>query len=251
LSDGLFEALPVYHGKIFLWEKHYERFQGGANYLKIKIPFSPAAIREFAEELLCKNEMADCVLRIQLSRGVGPRGYAIKGADSPTLVMSLHPRPKISAPAEIITSSIRISPNDPLTKFKACNKLPNILARIEADEKRADEALLLNSHGNIVEATSANLFWIENQNVCTPPLNSGALPGVTRGIVLELCHELKIPSAEKNISPELLRKADGAFLTSIAVEIREVSRVEGYDLPRSSITQILRDAFLRYVERAN
>lgn len=251
LSDGLFEAIPVYNRKTFLWEKHFERLKTGADFLKIKLPFAPEAIRAFAEDLLVKNQARDCVLRIQLSRGVGPRGYSIKGANSPTLVLSLHPASRLSSPAEIITSSVRISANDSLAGFKACNKLPHILARMEADEQGADEAFLLNLEGNIAEATSANLFWIEDKVVCTPPLNSGALPGITRGVVLELCDNLMIPSAEKNIIPALLPRTGGAFLTSIAVEIREVTRIDGMDLPRSAITQMLRDAYLKYVEGAN
>ena len=251
LSDGLFEAIPVYRGKPFLWGKHFERLQTGADFLKIKILFSPVAIRAFAEELLAKNQATDCILKIQLSRGVGPRGYSIKGADSPTLVMSLHPARRIESPAKIITSSVRILADDPLTNFKSCSKLSHVLARMEADEQGADEALLLNTDGNIAEATSANLFWMENKTICTPPLNSSALPGVTRGLVLELCERLNISTTEKNITPASLPKADGAFLTSVALEVREVARVDEHDLPRSPITQILRDAFQKYVESAN
>ena len=249
LSDGLFEAVAVYNRKVFLWEKHFDRLQTGADFLKIKLPFTPKAIRAFAEELLTKNQADDCVLRIQLSRGVGPRGYSIKGADSPTLVMSLHSARKVSSPCHVITSSIRIPANDPLARFKSCSKLSHVLARMEADEQGADEALLLNSNGHIAEATSANLFWIESKTVCTPLLNSSALPGVTRGLVLELCRELKIAIAEKNITPELLPQADGVFLTSVAIEVREVSRLDGHDLPRSPITQMLRDAYLRMTNR--
>jgi branched-chain amino acid aminotransferase len=251
LSDGLFEALPVYNRKIFLWEKHFLRLQTGADFLKIKIPFSAKAIRGFAEELLAKNQVIDCILRIQLSRGVGPRGYSIKGADLPTFVMSLHPARKFSTPAKIITSSVRILANDPLTSFKSCSKLLHVLARMEADEQGADEALLLNTNGHVAEATSANLFWVENQAVCTPPLNSSALPGVTRGLILELCEKLKILTEEKNITSQLLSQTKGAFLTSVAIEVREVSRIDEHDLPRSSITQILRDAYLKYVEGAD
>lgn len=251
LSDGLFEAIPVYTGKIFLWEKHFERLQTGADFLKIKLPFSHAIIRGFAEELLVKNQASDCILRVQLSRGVGPRGYSIKGADSPMLVMSLHPARKLSSPCRIITSSVRLLADDPLTNFKSCSKLSHVLARMEADEQGADEALLLNTNGHIAEATSANLFWIENKTVCTPPLNSSALPGVTRWLVLDLCGKLKIPTAEKNITAESLPKVDGAFLTSVAIEVREVSRVDEHDLPRSPITQMLRDAYSKYVEGAN
>jgi len=251
LSDGLFEAIPVYRRMPFLWEKHFQRLQTGADFLKITMPFSREILHGFVEELLAKNEATDCILRIQLSRGVGPRGYSIKGADSPTLVMSLHPARQFDSPAKIITSSFRIVANDPLTSFKSCSKLSHVLARMEADEQGVDEALLLNTDGNIAEATSANLFWIENKTVCTAPLNSSALPGVTRGLVLELCENLKIPTTEKNIKPELLPKTDGAFLTSVAIEVREVSRVDGHDLPSSSITRILRDAYSEYVKGAN
>jgi branched-subunit amino acid aminotransferase/4-amino-4-deoxychorismate lyase len=215
------------------------------------MPFTEGATRLFAGELLERNQANDCILRIQLSRGVGPRGYSIKGADSPTLVMSLHPARQISSVAKIIVSSIRVVANDPITNFKSCSKLSHVLARMEADERGADEALLLNTEGHIAEATSANLFWIENKTVCTTPLNSSALPGVTRGLVLELCENLKIPTNEKNIKPESLPKVDGAFLTSVAIEIREVSRIDEHDLPRSPITQSLRDAYSEYVKGAN
>jgi branched-chain amino acid aminotransferase len=251
LSDGLFEALPVYKGKVFLWEKHFERLQTGADFLKIKMPFSQTAIVAFVKELLAKNQATDCILRVQLSRGVGPRGYSIKGADSPALVMSLHPARKHLPPCKIVTSSIRVLANDPLTYFKSCSKLSHVLARMEADEQGADEALLLNTNGHIAEATSANLFWIENKTVCTPPLNSSALPGVTRWLVLELCGKSGIPVAEKNIVPELLPRTDGAFLTSVAIEVREVSRVDNHNLRSSLITQRLQDAYLKYVEGAN
>lgn len=251
LSDGLFEAIPVYQGKVFLWQKHFERLQTGAEFLKIKMPFSPDALREFAEDLLAKNQAGDCVLRIQLSRGVGPRGYSIKGADSPTLVMSLHQARKVSSSCNIVTSSVRIPANDPLAKFKACNKLPHILARMEADVQGADEGLLLNTEGFVAEATSANLFWIEGRTVCTPPLESGALPGVTRGVVFDLCAELKIAVVEKNIAPDLLPQADGVFLTSIAVEIWEVSRLNADQLRRSPITEVLRTAYLNYAKSAD
>ena len=251
LSDGLFETLPVYLGKVFLWEKHIQRLKTGADFLKIKMPFAPEAIRVFAEELLARNQADDCVLRIQLSRGVGPRGYSVKGADSPTLVMSLHPARKVSSPCHVITSSIRIPANDPLAKFKACNKLPHILARMEADERGADEALVLNTEGHVAETTSANVFWVESKTVCTPPLDSGALPGVTRGVVLELCNELDISHVEKNTTPELLSQADGVFLTSIAIEVWEVSRSDAHELRRSPITEVLRRAYLNYAKSAD
>ena len=164
--------------------------------------------------------------------------------------MSLHPARKVSRLCQLITSSIRIPANDPLTRFKVCSKLPQVVARMEADEQGADEALLLNTDGHVAEATSANLFWIESNTVCTPPVASGALPGVTRGAVIDLCAKLKIASQEKPCAPEQLLQAEGIFLTSIGIEIWEVSHLDGKDLRRSPITEVLRGAYLDYVQSA-
>src|SRR5439155_15849949 len=103
--------------------------------------------------------------------------------------MTVHPSPAADGqslqPWRLITSSFRLPANEPLAQFKTCNKLPQILARAEADVAGAQEALLLNTEGHVVEASSSNLFWIEGNTVCTPPLAAGILPGVTRAVVFE------------------------------------------------------------------
>ncbi|MEO7298388.1 MAG: aminotransferase class IV [Verrucomicrobiota bacterium] len=251
LGDGLFEAIPVYNGKTFLWKQHFHRLQAGADFLTIKMPFSSEAMASFAEQLLQENQARENILRIQLSRGVGLRGYSTKGANSPTLVMSLHPSKRYSSPAKIITSSVRILTNDPLASFKSCSKISHVIARMEADEQGADDAVLLNSDGYVAETTSANLFWIEQGTVCTPPVQSGALPGVTRAMVQALCQKHGLPISEKNIGQQLLLQTDGVFITSVAVEVREVSSLDGRDLARSPLTRILQEAFSDYVKSAH
>src|SRR5207237_8017976 len=136
------------------------------------------------------------LLRLTLSRGIGLRGYSPKGAERPSLVMSLHSTTVIpsngSLQWRLKTASVRLPANEPLAQFKTCNKLPQILARAEADTAGADEALLLNTDGHVVEAASSNLFWVRDQTVCTPPLTSGIVAGVTRTVVLEICSSLGI-----------------------------------------------------------
>jgi branched-subunit amino acid aminotransferase/4-amino-4-deoxychorismate lyase len=217
----------------------------------MEVPFSADAIHAFAEEMLSRNEASDGMLRIQLSRGAGKRGYSAKGANSPTLVMTLHPFRKTGSSCKIITGSVRIPTNDPLAKFKTCSKLSHVFARTEADDYGADETLLLNTDGNVAEATSSNFFWIERGAVCTPPLDSGALPGVTRGFILEICRELKIPAIEQNIALESLANIESAFLTSSGVGVREISQVDGRALSSSTMTQALRDAYLKHAEGPN
>ena len=105
-----------------------------------------------------------------------------------------------------------------------------------------------NTDGHIAEATSSNFFWIESGTVCTPPLDCGALPGVTRAFVEKLCGNLAIPVIEENVFPEALDKVEGAFLTSSGIGIRDVASVAGFAFAPSKITQKLRIEFQKHAE---
>jgi branched-chain amino acid aminotransferase len=225
-GDGLFETLRSVGGKPFCWPLHWQRLQRGADFLKIKLPFSADDLLKFAEELIRKNETPDCVLRLQLSRGPGVRGYSIKGAEQPNLVMTVHPVPENPKSRTLIIASIRLPADDPLAEFKTCNKLHQIVARSEAEVAGADDALLLNTRGEIGETTSCNLFWIRKGSVFTPPQSSGILPGVTRGLVIDLCQKLKIRCEKQAGTTVDLRKAEEIFLTSSVLGVGQVSQLD-------------------------
>jgi branched-chain amino acid aminotransferase len=246
-GDGLFEVLRVFGGKPFRWADHIERLRRGAAFLKIRLPFSGDELLDAARRLIEENALPEALLRITLSRGVGVRGYSPKGADHSTLVMTLHPAPEVGGqprPAgRVIVASFRLPANEALAQFKTCNKLPQVMARAEADAAGADEALLLNTDGDIVEGSSSNLFWIADGAVCTPPLTSGILAGVTRIVVLELCGELGLPAREAGVTPAALRRAEGAFLSLSSWGILEISSIDGGALPRSPVTGRLQAAY--------
>jgi branched-chain amino acid aminotransferase len=246
-GDGLFEVMRVFRGKPFRWADHMERLRRGAAFVKIQPPFLESELHKAALQLVEQNTLPEALLRITLSRGVGHRGYSPKGADNPTLTMTLHPAPGADGqppPAgRVITASFRLPANEALAQFKTCNKLPQVMARAEADAAVADEALLLNTNGEIVEGSSSNLFWIAEGKVCTPPLTSGILAGVTRIVVLELCEKLGLPSGEKSITPAALRRAEGVFLSLSSWGIWEVASIDGEVLPRSPVTRRLQEAY--------
>ncbi len=133
--------------------------------------------------------MPEAILRLSLSRGITARGYSPKDAVRPAVVMALHPLPPLDPSHvprwRVITASFRLTANDPLGAFKTANKLTQVLARAEADAARAQEAILLNTKGFLAEGTTSNLFWVKHGVVCTSPLASGALPGVTRGAIFD------------------------------------------------------------------
>ena len=192
--------------------------------------------------------MPEALLRLTLSRGIGPRGYSPKGAQHPTTVMTMHPAAAIAAPAQppqwrLKTASPRLPAQEILAQYKTCNKLAQILARAEADAAGADEALLLNTEGFVVEGSSSNLFWIEGDHVCTPPLLSGILAGVTRSVVRELCPMLGLEFCEKAVIPSDLASRDAVFLSLSSVGIAEAVEINSQAVHRSPHTGNLSQAY--------
>ena len=245
-GDGLFEALRVHRGKVFRANEHWLRLQRGAEFLKISLPETAQQVSAAMNRLIAENSLTEGVIRITLSRGVGIRGYSPRGADKPILVISTHPleAPKASPDGwKLVVSSFRVPAGDLVAMHKTCNKLHNVLARAEAEARRANEALILNSDGIVAEATSSNLFWIENDVVHTTPIAAGLLPGVTRDFVIQLCGALKVPVRETKITPEELNQAAGVFLTLSTLGIVEVLTFENHTLSRSSLVQRLKQAY--------
>lgn len=246
-GDGLFETMRVYEGKIFTWNLHFERLQRGAEFLKIKVPLSSAELQNSADALIERNALPDSVLRLQVTRGPGVRGYSISGANQPTLLLSMHPAPSLSASAplrwRLITSATRLQASDPLAPFKTANKLPQILSRSEAEGKGADDALLLNDRDGVAETSTCNLFCVRGESVYTPPANAGILPGITRQLVFELCAKLKLKCIEQNLQRRDLAGADGIFVTSSVLEIVEVIEIDGKPARVSPLTRKIFDAY--------
>lgn len=244
-GDGLFEAIRVFNGKLFRWDQHMQRLRQGAGFLKIKLPFPPDKLLSGALRLIAKNKMPDSVLRLVLSRGVGTPGYSPGDAKTPTVVMSLRPAPGSKNPMQwkLITSSFHLPANDPLAAFKTCNKLPQVLARAEAGAAGANEALLSNTNGFVIEGASSNLFWIKGCVIFTSSLVSGILPGVTRQVVFEIAARMKIPVREKNIHPKELVCMDGIFLSLSSFGIVEAVSLDGKKIKKSPFAGRIAQAY--------
>jgi aminodeoxychorismate lyase len=252
-GDGLFETMLVHQGRAFRWQPHLARLRQGATFLQLRMPYSDGELLKSAEELVRRNAMPEALLRLTLTRGVGVRGYSPHGAEHPTLVMSLHPAPPLDAPGtpgwRVITASPRLPAREPLARFKTCNKLAQILARAEADTAGAEEAVVLNTDGFVVEGTSSNLFWIEEQTVWTPALAAGILQGVTRAVTLELCEKLGIRARDANVTPAELPKKSGVFFSLSSRGIVAGESLDGRALGQSPMVGQLQAAYLELVHQ--
>ncbi len=223
----------------------------GADFLKIKPPFTPKELEKFAGQLVGQNKMSEAILRVTLTRGPGQRGYTPDNDSRPTTVMTLHDAPALEKSVEwsLVTSSFRIPASDALSSFKTTSKILNVLARAEAAEKGADEALLVNTNGEVAETASGNLFWVYDDKVCTVPTGRGVLPGITRAIVLEICQTLGLPTNKRVIKPEALRNSSGIFVTQSALGIVPVVSFDGEPVASSPLVDQIAGAYNEMLTR--
>jgi branched-chain amino acid aminotransferase len=243
-GDALFETMPFYGGVPFRWAAHLARLEQGLKLLRIALPYPAAKLEGFASELVKVNDMPECVLRLTGSRGSAPRGYSIKLAQKPRVLMTLHPRPKKSVEGwRLITSSLRVLADDPLSRLKTGSRIRSVLARAEAEEQGAEEALLLNERGEITEGAATNVFCVQRGVVCTPPLAAGILPGITRAVVFELCRHLGMAISENPMTPSDLFAADAVFLTVSTAGIVEAISLDARSLAQSPVIAQLQAAY--------
>jgi branched-subunit amino acid aminotransferase/4-amino-4-deoxychorismate lyase len=102
---------------------------------------------------------------------------------------------------------------------------------------------MLNTNGEIVEGASSNLFWIREGTVCTPPLASGILAGVTRLVVIEICGKLGLTVRETGITPAALKEVEGVFLSLSSWGVVEIGEVDGWKLRRSVLVEGIRAGY--------
>lgn len=253
LGDGLFETARVAGGKPFRFAQHLERLSRGAEFLKLKLPFTPKELQKFAGQLIEKNALSEAVLRLTLTRGPGGRGYSIRDCTRPTLAMTLHPLPPVNAEEplqwSLVTSSLRLPAGDVLASFKTTSKILNVAARAEAEAQGADEALLLNTNGEVAETAGGNIFWVYQDKICTVPTGRGVLPGITRAVVLEICQSLGLETNKRVIKPEHLRNAAGLFVTQSALGIIPVAAFDGSPVAPSPLVDQIAGAFDELLRR--
>lgn len=222
LGDGLFETMRARAGAVLRLDAHCARLRAGAEVLRVDLPYSDEALGAALDAALRTNAMEDAVLRLTVTRGAGGRGLPPPTGMRPTVLIAASPLPAQAGPARaVIACEVRRNAHSPLARIKSLNRLDDVLARMEAVERGADDALLLNTHGRIAEATASNLFVVLDGALVTPPISDGALPGTVRQAVLR-----EYGAEERALGPGDLDRADEAFLTN-ALSVRPLVAVEG------------------------
>jgi len=221
LGDGIFETIAVRRNAVRHLRAHLARLRHGAGVVGIPLERSDQDIAAMIGATITANGLTDAVVRVTLTRGPGTRGIAPPPAPTPTLVIVAGALPPEAGAARVIVAkSTRRNEHSPLSRIKHLNYLDNILARREATERGADDAVLLNTQGRVAETTIANIFVLVDGFMLTPPVDDGALPGILRGEAIKLAR-----AEERSVSIEMLARASEVFLTN-ALGVRPVTHID-------------------------
>ena len=231
-GDGVFEGIRTYDGLIFRLKEHIDRLYKSADAIELKIPMTKIEMIEAVITTLKANKLKDAYIRLVITRGVGDLGLDPRKCSRPTIFIithkiALYPKEFYRNGLEIVTATTRRNyPQSLDPRIKSLNYLNNILAKIEAIKAGTEEAIMLTHDGYVAECTGDNIFIVKNRELITPPVNIGALEGITRGAVINLAKSIDIPFCEKLLKMEDLYSADEVFLTGTAAEIIPVVRID-------------------------
>ena len=227
-GDGLFETLAVIDGQPCLWQRHLDRLSLGCERLRLPPPDSETLLAE-ARRLCAGRRRA--VLKIVVGAGPGGRGYARPERLRPSRWLRCSDRPDDgAAPLRLITCSLRLAAQPRLAGIKHLNRLEQVLARAELPED-ADEGLLLDRNGDVVEAIAANLLVRLDGRWLTPPIRDCGVDGTVRRHLLEAGPAVGLTVEEAPLQPETLRRAEALYLTSALLGIRPVARLDDHRYP--------------------
>ncbi len=232
-GDGVFEGIRAYNGVVFKLKEHIDRLYSSAHSMMLEIPLSKEQMIEAVVKTLRKNSMHDAYIRLVVTRGVGDLGLDPRKCPKPTIfiitgTIVLHGNEAKTKGVTSLISWVRRHPVDSTShEIKSLNYLNSIMAKIEANLAGADEAICLDKSGFVSEGVGENIFIVKNGNIKTPPVCSGALPGITAQVTTKIAAKLGYEVVESNITPYQLLNADEAFFTGTAAEIvpiREVNK---------------------------
>lgn len=252
-GDGIYETMRVYDGVVFMLDEHIRRLFRSAMMIGLTIPKDPDEIKTAIFETLRANRLKDAYLRVTVSRGYGPIGLDPDLCTRPTFViisedMKEYPPSLYNNGIKVIIASTRRNLKEALNpQIKSLNFLNNILAKIEAKEKGAYEAIMLNHSGNLAEGTISNIFFVKEGILCTPSVDCGILDGITRGQVIDLAIREGLRVKEGFFTPEDLYDASEVFITNTTLEVMPVSMVDqrGYNV--GEISRLLRRVYRKEV----
>jgi len=257
-GDGIFEGIRVYNRRIFRLEQHLDRLWDSAKALALEIPMDRAAMADALRATVKANEKSEGYIRLVVTRGTGDLGLDPTKCPKATVIIivtdiQVYPAELYTRGIKVITSATRQVSHEAFDpRVKSLNYLKNVLAKIDANRTGAQEAIMLNADGFVGECTADNLFVVKHGTLLTPSPQDGALEGITRGALLELAGEARVPAREQRLTRFDVYTADECFLSGTGAEVMPIAEVDGRKIGTTTpgpVTKRLSEAFHALVRK--
>jgi D-alanine transaminase len=226
-GDAVYEYIASYKGRLFAVEEHLDRLEDSLRALAYP-PVSREWVRDAIMAIFQKANIEQAGIYLQISRGVAPRNHAYSRQLQPQIIITVRQLPEI--PQAHVTQGIHAITVPDIRwgrcDIKTVQLLPNTLAKQQAIDAGAQDAIFISPEGIVREATSANLFIRNGDHLLTHPLTSNILPGITRAVLIGVCQELGIDVREQFFDRAALLAADEVFLTGTVTEVLSVCRID-------------------------
>ena len=245
---GIFTTLRISRGEAFAYERHWRRLEKDAAITRLPMPYSAAKVRVHLHEVIRANQVTEGCARIYLVYNTA--GFWQSDEKHPQVDLIIYSA-GLPEHREIVRLALREHGRhaaSPLSGVKSISWLNNVWAVGEAVKDGFDEVVMVNERGEVAECTSANIFAVKNGKILTPPLNSGCLEGVTRGILMEIAPEAGVSVVEQALRPEDLYSADEVFISSTNRNLISAGEIAGHNIPAPGpVCDRLNDLFDAYV----
>jgi 4-amino-4-deoxychorismate lyase len=245
-GDGLFETMRIRRHAVRLLDLHLQRLLEGCARLRIDVPDEQGLRRELEQAASLR---ASGVLKLIVTRGVGPRGYRPAGGERCTRILTLSPLPGAAArgltkPIIVRLCRMKLGTNEQLAGLKTLNRLESVIARSEWTDKRIAEGLMRDGDDHIVCGTMSNLFLRQGTQLVTPLLDRCGVAGVMRRWVLEQARALRLKPTVRRVGLQDLRSAEEVFMTNAIAGVMGAAEIRHGAVkirpPMSTLTAQLR-----------
>ena len=235
-GDGIFEGIRFYNSRVFRLEEHVERLFLSAKAILLKMPWTEQEVIEIVCDTIRANSLTDGYVRLVVTRGSGGLGLNPYLCKKPSMfciaaAIQLYPEEHYEKGLQLVTCSTRRPSHAALSpQVKSLNYLNNVMAKVECIKAGVMEGLMLNDEGTVAECTGDTVFIVKNGVVITPKISDGALDGITRAVIFDLCERMNIDIIEDTITRYDVYTADEVFLTGTAAEVIPVVNIDDREI---------------------
>lgn len=227
-SDSVYEVLPVFGGRMFLFREHFDRLARSLREIRLDNPHTHEQWRGILDQLIVRNGSSDCYVYLQVSRGMEyGRNHAFPAVVEPTVFAMASPLPvftdaqRAAGLSAITVEDFRWGRCD----IKSTALLANVLMKQQAADAGASEAIIVRE-GEVLEGSSTSVFVVKNGVLATPPNSHSILPGTTRDAALSLATNV-MPAEIRSVSLDELRAADEVWISAATRDVLPVTRIDG------------------------